>query len=119
MTATKYQSVYKEKPRNGKGNSYYVSVYLGHDPLTGKRIIKKTRHDQYGNHFKTARDAYYEAERLKEEYRRNGLPVNNGQATMCESSMFIMAALVASRYFINWSVKRLVNSCADSLCLKK
>lgn len=84
MTATKYQSVYKEKPRNGKGNSYYVSVYLGHDPLTGKRIIKKTRHDQYGNHFKTARDAYYEAERLKEEYRRNGLPVNNGQATMLD-----------------------------------
>ena len=69
MVATKYQSVYKELSKDGKKISYYVSVFLGRDPVTGKRVIKKTRRDQYGNHFKTARAAYLEAERLKNEYK--------------------------------------------------
>ena len=29
MTATKYQSVYKEPDHKGKKGRYYVSVYLG------------------------------------------------------------------------------------------
>ena len=40
MTATKYQSVYKELSKDGKKTSYYVSVFLGRDPVTGKRITR-------------------------------------------------------------------------------
>ena len=84
MTATKYQSVYKELSKDGKKTSYYVSVFLGRDPVTGKRIIKKARRDQYGNHFKTARAAYLEAERLKNEYKHGSFPIRQGQATLHE-----------------------------------
>lgn len=84
MTATKYQSVYKELSKDGKKTSYYVSVFLGQDPVTGKRIIKKARRDQYGNHFKTARAAYLEAERLKNEYKHGSFPIRQGQATLHE-----------------------------------
>lgn len=65
MTATKYQSVYKELSKDGKKTSYYVSVFLGQDPVTGKRIIKKARRDQYGNHFKTARADVFGSRTLK------------------------------------------------------
>lgn len=84
MVATKYQSVYKELSKDGKKTSYYVSVFLGRDPVTGKRIIKKARRDQYGNHFKTARAAYLEAERLKNEYKHGSFSIHQGQATLLE-----------------------------------
>ncbi|MCC4410598.1 site-specific integrase [Limosilactobacillus reuteri] len=84
MTATKYQSVYKENDKNGRKGRYYVSVYLGKDPLTGKRKIKKTFRDRQGNHFKTARDAYNEAERIKKEYHDGQFTTNSANATMLE-----------------------------------
>lgn len=84
MTATKYQSVYKETDHKGGKGRYYVSVYLGRDSLTGKRKIKKTFRDRLGNHFKTARDAHIEAERIKKEYSQGQLTTNSANATMLE-----------------------------------
>ena len=84
MTATKYQSVYKETDHKGGKGRYYVSVYLGRDSLTGKRKIKKTFRDRLGNHFKTARDAHIEAERIKKEYSQGQLATNSANATMLE-----------------------------------
>ena len=55
MAKTKYQSVYRQPPRNGEQGYIYISVYLGLDPLTGKKIIKKARRDKNGNRFKTLR----------------------------------------------------------------
>ena len=70
MSKTKYQSVYWQAAKNGRKAYFYYSVYLGRDPLTGKKIMKKSQQDQLGNRFKTAREAYLEAERIKNEFRR-------------------------------------------------
>lgn len=67
MTATKYQSVYYQPSKKGKKGYYYYSVYLGKDPLTGKRRIKKARRDYLGNEFKNAREAHLEVERIIDE----------------------------------------------------
>ncbi|UZM90548.1 site-specific integrase [Limosilactobacillus reuteri] len=68
MATTKYQSVYKQEAKKGQKPFFYYSVYLGKDPLTGKKIIKKGRRDRFGNHFKTARDAHLEVQRILNEY---------------------------------------------------
>ena len=69
MAKTKYQSVYWQEPKNGRRGFFYYAVYLGKDPLTGKTLIKKSQQDHFGHRFKTARDAYLEAERIREEHR--------------------------------------------------
>lgn len=69
MAKTKYQSVYWQPAKNGRKAYFYYSVYLGKDPLTGKKITKKSQQDQFGNRFKTARDAHIEAERIRQEFR--------------------------------------------------
>ena len=63
MATTKYQSVYKQEAKKGQKPFFYYSVYLGKDPL-----IKKGRRDRFGNHFKTARDAHLEVQRILNEY---------------------------------------------------
>lgn len=70
MTATKYQSVYFQPSKNGKKGYYYYSVFLGKDPLTGKRRIKKAKRDYLGNEFKNAREAHLEVERIINEERK-------------------------------------------------
>lgn len=78
MTTTKYQSVYYQEPKNGRKGYYYYSLYLGKDPLTGKRRIKKSRRDYLGNFFKNAREAHLEVERLlSEEKRGNNVLTGN------------------------------------------
>lgn len=80
MTKTKYQFVYKEPAKGGHRAFFYYSVYLGKDPVTGKKIIKKARRDQFGNHFKTARAAHLEAQRVVQEY--GGVNKRSGKITM-------------------------------------
>jgi Site-specific recombinase XerD len=63
MPKTKYVGVYKDK--NGK---YFFQVELGIDKVTGRRIQKKGRADQNGKQFSSARAAYKELTRLKNEY---------------------------------------------------
>lgn len=70
MSKTKYQSVYWQPAKNGRKAYFYYSVYLGRDPLTGKKITKKSQQDQLGNRFRTAREAYLEAERIKHEFHK-------------------------------------------------
>ena len=81
MATTKYQSVYKQPATNGHKAYFYYSLYLGRDPLTGKKIIKKSLLDSRGNRFKTARDAHLEVERLQEEYR-NGKTIMTKDVTV-------------------------------------
>lgn len=64
MARTKYQSVYYQPAKDGHKGYYYYSIYLGKDPLTGKKIIKKARRDRLGNRFKTARAAHLEVQRV-------------------------------------------------------
>ena len=84
MAKTKYQSVYRQPPRNGEQGYIYISVYLGLDPLTGKKIIKKARRDKNGNRFKTLRDAHLEAERIRDEYSKNGFPTQSGNVKLLD-----------------------------------
>ncbi|WP_017547417.1 tyrosine-type recombinase/integrase [Salinicoccus carnicancri] len=65
MGKTKYACVYTDD----KGKFYYQTE-LGIDRITGKRIRKKGRKDQYGVPFKTARDAYRELTRIKNEFHQ-------------------------------------------------
>lgn len=82
MAKTKYQSVYWQEAKNGRKAYFYYSVYLGRDPLTGKKITKKSQQDQLGNRFRTAREAYLEAERIKHEFRK-------GENVMPSGSTFL------------------------------
>ena len=84
MAKTKYQSVYRQPPRNGEQGYIYISVYLGLDPLTGKKIIKKARRDKNGNRFKTLRDAHLEAERIRDEYSKNGFSTQSGNVKLLD-----------------------------------
>lgn len=84
MAKTKYDSVYMDSSTSGKPARIYISVYLGLDPLTGKKVVKKTCRDQNGNHFKTCRDAHLEVLRIKDEYNRFGLPSKSGNVTLAD-----------------------------------
>ena len=70
MAKTKYASVYHQPAKGNEKAYYYISVFLGKDPLTGKRRIKKARRDHLGNKFKTAREAHQEVEYILNEYHR-------------------------------------------------
>lgn len=68
MPKTKYVGIYRDK--NGK---YFYQLELGIDKATGKRIQKKGRKDHNGKPFESAREAYKELTRLKNEYMlKNG-----------------------------------------------
>lgn len=59
----KYKGVYRDA--NGK---IFYQIELGTDLITGKRIQKKGRKNQYGQPFKSTREAYEEIIRLKQEF---------------------------------------------------
>ncbi|WP_239257383.1 tyrosine-type recombinase/integrase [Listeria ilorinensis] len=63
MPKTRYTGVYTDN----KGKFFYQAE-LGIDKATGKRIQKKGRKDQQGRPFSSAREAYKELTRLKNEY---------------------------------------------------
>ena len=63
MSKTNYQDVYIDT----KGQFYY-DVSLGTDKITGKRIKKKSRKNLKGKKFLTAKEAYAEAVRVKNDY---------------------------------------------------
>ena len=63
MPKTNFQDVYVDP----KGQFYY-EVSLGTDRITGKRIKKKARKNAKGKKFTTAKEAYVEAIRVKNEY---------------------------------------------------
>lgn len=63
MPKTRYTGVYIDN----KGKFFYQAE-LGIDKVTGKRIQKKGRKDQQGRPFSSAREAYKELTRLKNEY---------------------------------------------------
>lgn len=63
MAKTNFQDVYTDN----KGQFYY-EVSLGNDKVTGKRIKKKARKDSNGKKFTTAKEAYTEAIRVKNDY---------------------------------------------------
>lgn len=63
MGKTNFQDVYVDN----KGQFYY-EVSLGNDKITGKRIKKKSRKDANGKKFTSAKEAYTEAIRIKNDY---------------------------------------------------
>ena len=63
MTKTNFQDVYID----GKGQFYY-EVSLGTDNITGKRIKRKARKNANGKKFLSAKEAYVEALRVKNDY---------------------------------------------------
>ncbi|WP_438838439.1 tyrosine-type recombinase/integrase [Streptococcus pluranimalium] len=63
MVKTNFQDVYIDK----KGQ-YYYEVSLGTDNITGKRIKKKARKNANGKKFSSAKEAYTEAIRIKNDY---------------------------------------------------
>jgi integrase len=63
VSKTKYSGVYKDK--NGK---YFFQAELGVDLVTGKRIQKKGRKNQFGKPFENAQEAFQELVRLKNEF---------------------------------------------------
>ena len=63
MAKTNFQDVYVDN----KGQFYY-EVSLGNDKITGRRIKKKSRKDANGKKFTSAKEAYTEAIRIKNDY---------------------------------------------------
>lgn len=63
MAKTNFQDVYMDE----KGQ-YYYEVSLGIDNITGKRIKKKARKNANGKKFSSAKEAYKEAIRIKNDY---------------------------------------------------
>lgn len=63
MAKTNFQDVYIDE----KGR-YYYEVSLGTDNITGKRIKKKARKSASGKKFTSAKEAYTEAIRVKNDY---------------------------------------------------
>ena len=61
---TRYANVYKDS-ETGK---FLYQIFLGRD-ASGKSKFKKGRRNQLGKPFKSAREAYQEAQRIKQEYR--------------------------------------------------
>lgn len=59
-TTKKYPGVYQDK----KGQWFYQTT-LGHDTITGKKITKKGRTNQFGKKFESAKDANDELMRIK------------------------------------------------------
>lgn len=66
MPKTNYQDVYID----AKGQ-YFYEVSLGTDRITGKRLKKKARKAENGKKFDTAKEAYVEAIKVKNEYLQN------------------------------------------------
>ena len=62
----KYKGVYCDK--NGK---IFYQADLGIDPVTGKRVQKKARKNQYGKPFSTMKEAYDELVRIRYEFNNN------------------------------------------------
>lgn len=63
MARTNFQDVYVDE----KGQFYY-EVSLGTDKVTGKRIKRKARKNENGKKFSSAKEAYTEAIRIKNDY---------------------------------------------------
>lgn len=63
MAKTKFTGVYIDQE-----GRYFYETELGIDQISGKRIRKKSRKDQLGRPFSTARDAYIELTRVRHEY---------------------------------------------------
>ncbi|NMP07947.1 tyrosine-type recombinase/integrase [Paenibacillus polymyxa] len=63
MPKTSYQDIYQDE--NGQ---YYYEVSLGTDKITGKRIKRKGRKSQSGKKFESAKEAYAEAIRVKNDF---------------------------------------------------
>lgn len=93
MARTKYQSVYYQPAKDGHKGYYYYSIYLGKDPLTGKKIIKKARRDRLGNRFKTARAAHLEVQRVLGEI---------GDGTSVHSSQISLENFMSNVYIPNY-----------------
>ena len=66
MPKTNYADVYVDS----KGQFYY-EVSLGTDKITGKRIKKKARKTENGKKFVTAKEAYAEAIKVKNDFLQN------------------------------------------------
>ena len=62
--ATKSSKKYKGVYCDNKGKIFY-QIDLGIDPVTGKRVQKKARKNQYGKTFETMKEAYDELVRIK------------------------------------------------------
>lgn len=62
----KYKGVYCDK--NGK---IFYQADLGVDPVTGKRVQKKARKNQYGEPFGTMKGAYDELVRIRYGFSNN------------------------------------------------
>lgn len=63
MPKTNYPDVYTDLK-----DQFYYEVSLGTDKITGKRIKKKARKSESGKKFETAKEAYAEAIKLKNDY---------------------------------------------------
>lgn len=63
MAKTNLQDVYVDN----KGQFYY-EISLGNDKITGKRIKKKARKDSNGKKFASAKEAYTEAVKIKNDF---------------------------------------------------
>ena len=63
LIKTRYANVYKDS----KTGKFLYQVFLGRDAL-GRSRFKKGRRNQLGKPFKSAREAYQEAQRIKQEY---------------------------------------------------
>ncbi|WP_338434048.1 tyrosine-type recombinase/integrase [Ligilactobacillus saerimneri] len=63
VESTKYPGVYKDS----RGN-YFYQAYLGKDPITGKKITKKSRRSRNGKPFKSALSANIELSKIKVQY---------------------------------------------------
>ena len=63
MSKTTFPDVYTDE----RGQFFY-SLSLGNDKITGKRIRKKGRFDAKGKKFSTAKEAYSEAIRIKNDF---------------------------------------------------
>lgn len=63
MAKTNFQDVYIDN--NGQ---FFYEVSLGNDKITGKRIKKKARKNTNGKKFSSAKEAYTEAIRVKNDY---------------------------------------------------
>lgn len=63
MATTKFEHVYIDEE-----GQYFYALSLGNDKVTGKRIRKKSRSDANGKKFSTAKEAYTEAIRIKNDF---------------------------------------------------
>lgn len=66
MARTKYTGVYVDT-----SGQFYYETELGTDRITGKRLRKKGRKNQQGRKFTSAKAAYKELVRVKNEYLKN------------------------------------------------